>query len=253
MTTPPAPVENPTTPPNPAPTGTDRFFSQEQVNEMIENARKQEKDKLYPTISKADERAAAMEAEVKELTAFRKKAEKDEAARLKAIEDAQKAREEAEMSAKELLDRRNAEFDARLAQIQAENEQRIALMEQEVKYNQLQAYIQRRSVEEANSIVPELIDLINGETPEQVEASIEILKAKSASIAEAARNAGMRSRTAMPGVAPSSGPNGGVTPLDMPGDRQLSAEDIRGMSMQDFAALRKKINMPSGSGRGLFD
>jgi len=253
MTTPPAPVEDPKTPPTPTPTGTDRFFSQEQVNEMIEKARQQEKDKLYPTISKTDERAKQMEEELKELTKFRKTAEKQEADRLKAIEDAQRAKEEAEMSAKELLAKRDADFNARLAQIQAENEQRIALMEQEVKYNQLQAYIQRRATEESNTIVPELMDLINGSTPEEVEASIELLKAKSASIAEAARNAGIRQRTTMPGVAPSSGPNGGVTPLDMPGDRQFTAEDIRGMSMQEFAQLRKKINMPSGSGRGLFD
>lgn len=254
MTTPvlPAIVDDPTTTP-PAPTGTDKFFSQEQVNEMIERARQQEKDKLYPTISKTDERAKLMEEELKELRKFQKAQEKAEADRQKAIEDAQKAKEEAEMSAKDLLAKRDQEFNARLAQIEADNAARIAMMEQEVKYNQLQAYIQRRAAEESNNIVPELLDFINGDTPEQVEASIELLKTKSAAIAEAARNAGVRQRTTMPGVAPSSGPNGGVTPLDMPADRQYSAEDIRGMSMQEFAALRKKINMPSGSGRGLFD
>lgn len=251
MTTP-AIVEDPTPTP-PAPSGTDRFFSQEQVNEMIENARKQEKDKLYPTISKADERAAAMDAELKELRAFQRKQEKVEADRIAAVEKARKEAEEAEMSAKDIIAKRDADFNAKLEQIQRENEQRIALMEQEVKFNQLQAYIQRRLSEEANSIVPELMDFVQGNTPEEVEASIEVLKVKSAAIADAARNAGVRQRTTMPGVAPSSGPNVGVTPLDMPGDRQISAEDIRGMSMQEFAQLRKKINMPSGSGRGLFD
>ena len=252
MTTPPAPIVEDPTPRAPA-TGTDRFFSQEQVNEMIENARKQEKDKLYPTISKADERVKTMEEEVRELTKFRKTAEKQEADRIKAIEDAQKAKEEAEMSAKDLIAKRDQDFNARIAQLQAENEQRIALMEQEVKFNQLQSYITRRAAEEGNSIVPELIDFITGNTPEEVEASIEVLKTKSAAIAEAARNAGVRQRSTMPGVTPSSGPSVGVTPLDMPTDRQFTAEDIRGMSMQEFAALRKKINMPSGSGRGLFD
>lgn len=235
-----------------APKGTDRFFSQEQVNEMIEKARTQEKDKLYPTISKADERAQAMEAELKELRSFQKKQEKAEADRLKAIEDAQKAKEEAEMSAKDLLAKRDQDFAARLEAIQAENERRVALMEQEIKFNQLQAHIQRRIAEEQNNIVPELIDFVSGNTPEEIETSIEILKAKSAAIAEAARNHGVRQRAAMPGVAPSSGSNG-VTPLDQPGDRQYSADDIKGMSMQEFAALRKKIGMPSGSGRGLFD
>lgn len=233
-------------------TGTERFFTQEQVNEMIEKARTQEKDKLYPTIQQTDERAKAMEAELAELKKFRKAQEKAEADRQKAIDDAQRAKEEAEMSAKDLLAKRDQDFNARIEQLQRENEQRIALMEQEVKFNQLQAYIQRRAAEEMNAIEPQLLDFITGNTPEEVEASIEVLKQKSLAIAESARNAGVRQRAAMPGVAPVAGTNG-VTPLDQPGDRQISAEDIRGMSMQEFAALRKRINMPTGSGRGLFD
>lgn len=247
------PVEPPADPTPTAPVGTgDKFFTQEEVNAAIEKAREQEKNKLYPTISKADERAQAMEAQLKELTAFRQKAEKEETKRIKAIEDAEKAKAEAEMSAKDLVAKRDEEFNARLAQIQAENEQRIALMEQEVKFNQLQAYIQRRAAEESSTIVPELLDFINGNSPEEVDASIELLKAKSAAIAESARGARSAQLRQQPGVAPVAGVNG-VTPLDQPGDRQLTAADIRGMSMQDFAALRQKINMPTGSGRGLFD
>lgn len=235
-----------------APQGTDKFFSQEQVNEMIEKARAQEKDKLYPTISKADERAAAMEAELKELRKFQRAQEKAEADRLQAIEDAKKAKEEAEMSAKDFAAKSKAEMEARLAQLQAENDRRVALMEQEIKFNQLQAHIQRRIAEEQNNIVPELIDFISGNTPEEIEASIETLKAKSLAIAEAAKGARMQQQRQMPGVAPVSGANG-VTPLDQPGDRQYSADDIKGMSMQEFAAFRKRVGMPSGSGRGLFD
>jgi hypothetical protein len=251
MTMPAEPVTEPVVAPA-QPAGETKYFTEADVQAMIEKARQQEKDKLYPTISKADERAAAMEAEVKELSAFRKKAEKEEQARAKAIEDAQRAKEEAEMSAKDLVAKRDKEFNDRLAQLQAENEQRIALMEQEVKFNQLQSYITRRAAEESQTIVPELLDFITGNTPEEVEASIAILKEKSAAIADAARGAQIRQRSSLPGVAPSSGTNG-VTIMDQPGDRQLSAEDIRGMSMQEFAALRKKVNMPTGSGRGLFD
>lgn len=234
------------------PKSSDGIFTQAQVNEMIEKARQQEKDKLYPTIEKTDKRAEAMEAELKELTAFRKKAEKEEAARLKAIEDAQRAKEEAELSAKDLLAKRDQEFNSRLEQIQAENERRVAIMEQELKFREIQAYAQRRAMEESNNIVPELIDFIAGETPEEIDASIELLKVKSAAIADAARNAGLRQRAAMPGVAPSSGTTG-ISALDQQGDRQYSAQDIKGMSMQEFAALRKKVGMPNGGGRGLFD
>jgi hypothetical protein len=238
--------------PTPTPQGTGRFFSQEELNAAIEAARKQEKDKLYPAINKTDEANKIMQEELKELQRFKKAQEKTEADRVKAIEDAQKAKEDAEMSAKDFAAKQRVEMEARVDQIQAENEQRIAMMEQEVRFSQLQAYIQRRVGEEQGNIVPELVDFITGNTPDEVEASIEILKAKSAQIAENVRNLQTQQRTRMPGVAPSSGTNG-VTPLDQPGDRQLSAEDIRGMSMAEFAQLRQKIKMPSGSGRGLFD
>jgi hypothetical protein len=234
------------------PQGTDKFFSQEEVNELIEKARSQEKDKLYPTIEKGDQRMAAMDEELKNLKKFRKTQEEAEAARLKAVEDANRAKEEAELSAKELIERRNSEFDARIAQMTADNETRIAMMEQEVKFNQMQAYIQRRIMEESANIVPELVDFVSGDTPEQIEQSIELLKTKSAAIVDAARGARTRQQASMPGVAPVAGTNG-VTPLDQPGDRQVTAEDIRGMNMQEFAALRQRVNMPTGSGRGLFD
>lgn len=251
MTMPAEPVVDPAVAPA-KPAGETKYFTEADVQSMIEKARQQEKDKLYPTISKADERAAAMEAEVKELSAFRKKAEKDEQSRLKAVEDAQRAKEEAEMSAKDLIAKRDAAFDARIAQIQAENELRVAMLEKANEAARLEAYIQRRAAEENSNIVPELVDFINGNTAEEVEASIQVLKAKSQAIAESARGARSAQLRAQPGVAPSSGTNG-VTIMDQPGDRQLSADDIRGMSMQEFAALRKKVNMPSGSGRGLFD
>lgn len=246
-----APKTDDTTTP-PAPQGTGRFFSQEEVNELLNNARTQERDKLYPTIENTDKRAKAMEEELKELQKFRKAAEKQEAERVKALEDAQRAKEEAEMSAKDFAAKQRQEMEARVAQLQAENEAKMALMEQEIKFSQLQAYIQRRVVEESATIVPELVDFISGNTPEEVEASIEVLKAKSAQIAATVRDHQVRQRAQMPGVAPSSGTNG-VTSLDQPGDRQVTAEDIRGMSMAEFAQLRKKIGMPSGSGRGLFD
>lgn len=247
-----APVEETTPTPVPAPTGTTKFYTQEELDAERERVREEEKRKLYGTIEKTDAKAQAMEAELRELTNWRKKAEKEEAARLKAIEDAQKAKEEAELSAKDLVAKRDQEFNARIAQLQADNEARVAAMEMELRFSQLQAYIQRRLAEESATIVPELMDFVTGNTPEEVEASIELMKTKSAAIGESARNARLNQQRSLPGVSPSAGTNG-VTPLDQPGDRQYGADEIRGMSMQEFAALRKKINMPSGSGRGLFD
>jgi hypothetical protein len=236
----------------PAPGGTDKFFSKEEVDAMLNSARTQERDKLYPQLSKADERQKAMDDELKELRKFQKAQEKIEADRLKAIEDANRAKTEAEMSAKEFAENLRQETDARFSQMQADRERSEALYQQELKFMKLQNYIQRRVVEESENIAPELVDFISGDDETQVEASIEMLKAKTAQIVENMRQAGLRQRSQMPGVAPAAGTNG-VGPMDVQGDRQVSAQEIAGMSMSDYAALRKRVGMPSGSGRGLFD
>lgn len=240
------PVQDPA-----APQGTSRFFTEDELNAAIEAARKQEKDKLYPTISKNDERTQAMQTELKELRAFQKKQERTEADRLAAVEAEKTRAAEAEMSAKELIERRQAEFEAKLASIDSENAQRIALMEKEIEYNKLQAYIQRRVNEESDSIAPELLDFIGGNTPEEVEASIARVKEKTAQIVENMRSAGMRQRASLPGVAPVAGTNG-VGPMDQPGDRQLSDQDIKGMGMAEYAQLRQRIGMANTSNQGLF-
>lgn len=234
------------------PEGTSRYFSQEQVNELIENARKQEKDKLYPTISKADERSQAMQEELKELRKFQKQQEKAEAERLKAIEDAQKAKEEAEMSAKEFAEKVRQENEQRVLELQQQQEQERALLKKELEFMQLQNYTQRRIAEEQDNIAPELLDFVTGNSQEEIEASIERVKAKTEAIVANMKQAGIRQRATMPGVAPAAGTNG-VTPLDQQGERQLSAEDIAGMDMSQFAELRQKIGMNGlGSGRGIF-
>lgn len=234
-----------------APQGTSRFFTEEELNAAIERARQQEKDKLYPTIAKGDERSQAMQAELKELRSWQKKQEKVETDREAAIEAERKKAAEAELSAKELVERRDAELQAKMAQFQAENDQRVALMEKELEFTKLQAYTQRRVNEEQEEIAPELIDFVGGNSVEEVEASIERVKAKTAQIVENMKAAGVRQRAGMPGVAPAAGTNG-VGPMDTPGDRQISAEDIKGMGMAEFAQLRQRIGMAGSNNQGLF-
>lgn len=234
-----------------APKGIDRFFSQEEVNALIEKTRQQEKDKLYPQLNKNDERYTALNDELKELRKFQRSAEKTEADRQKAIEDAQRAKEEAELSAKDLLARRDQEFNARLTELQESNAAQIALLQKENELARFQAYVQRRAAEESESIAPELLDLIDGNTPEEVESRIELLKAKTESIANSLRGAATRQRAAMPGVAASAGTNG-IGPLDTPGDRQYSASDIESMGLKDYAAFRQKVGLAGAHNQGLF-
>jgi hypothetical protein len=245
------PDTDPNLPAEDAPKGTDRFFSQEQVNELIEKARQQEKDKLYPQINRNDERWTALNEEVKGLRRVAKDAEKQEADRLAAVEAERTRAAEAEMSAKELIERRQAEFAAQLDTIQRENQSQMLLLQKENEFTRLQAYTQTRINEERDNIAPELIDLVSGNTPDEIEASIATMRAKTEAIAASMRDFQVQRRAGMPGVAPSAGTNG-VTQLDQPGDRQLSDQDIKDMGMAQYAELRKKLGFSGANNNGLF-
>lgn len=229
--------------------------------EAIEQARREERDKLYAQISKGDDRFKAMEAEVERLKQV-------EAERLKEIEkrerEAEKARQkaaEAELSAKELVEKRQQEWQAQLEATRAEQAAQLAAIQEQQKLQQamwekeremaaLQIYIRDAVAAEQDNIAPELLDFIGGNTKEEVDASIQRVKDKTAAIVEGMRQAQIAHRAGMPGTAPSAGATGLTPGLDT-GSQQLSAEDIKNMSMADFAALRQKTGMGS-MGQGIF-
>lgn len=242
------------------------YFTAEQLEtarrEAIEKARTEERDKLYGKIRQTDDQYKAMQAEVDRLKAVEAQAAKDETRRQADIDKAKKKAEEAELSAKELLDKRQAEWDEQRAKDRAEQEARMsafqqqqelqkAMFDKEREMQALQLYI-RDSVEaERENIAPELLDFIDGTTKEEVDASITRVKEKTAAIVEGMRQAQLQQRAGMPGVAPSGGATA-LTPGIDTGDKTLSAQDIKGMSMKDFAALRSRMGMSGGGGQGLF-
>jgi len=97
-----------------------------------------------------------------------------------------------------------------------------------------------------------LIDLINGNTKEEIENSIAVLKEKSASISSSVQQAMQVAKQQMVGVsitAPASGP------LDNDSSQQMYTPDSIGeMSMADYAKQRAKLlgNAASNRGQGLF-
>ena len=117
---------------------------------------------------------------------------------------------------------------------------------------QLALYVRDRVAAEQDNIAPELIDLIGGNTKEEVDASVEDMKARTARIVEGMRQAAIGARAGMPGVASSGGATA-ITPGLDTGQQELSPEDIKGMSMADYAKLRQGLGYAqAGSGRGIF-
>lgn len=220
--------------------------------EDIERARTQEKDKLYSSLEKMKEELGALkereaQAAAKEAERKAQRAQREaEAAKLKEIEA------EKEMGFKELLEKKEAELQAQIESERAEREKALALLERERQFQELQTYRQERLESERENIIPELIDLIKGDSPDEIEQSIGELKTKSARIFESVAQASQQTRKEMVGAritAPASGP------LDNdPANNPVSSTDINNMSMADYAKNRAKLlgSASNNRGQGLF-
>ena len=213
----------------------------------IAKAREQEKAKLYPQMEKMKEELAALKKAKEELAA--KEAEREAKRAAKEAERAAKAREkeESELSFKELLSKKEQEFQSQLESERLEREKAFALLEKERQFQEIESYRYARLEQERDSIVPELIDLINGNSKEEIEQSIAVLKEKSVSILQSAQAAMQAAKQQMVGVsitAPASGP------LDNDSAQNpYSSEGIKDMSMSEYAKIRNKV-LPNANNRG---
>jgi DNA repair exonuclease SbcCD ATPase subunit len=218
----------------------------------LARVREQEKAKLYPQLEKMKEELATLKRlrEEQEAKDAERQARLEAEAREKA--EREKELEESELSFKDLLKKKEEEFNSQLENERLERERAFALLEQERKFQELMQYRQQRLEQERDNIIPELIDLIDGNTPDEVEQSIAGLKDKSARIIDSAQQAMSSARQQMAGAritAPAAGP------LDNDMDqRSYTPDSIRDMSLADYAKQRAKLlgNAASNRGQGLF-
>lgn len=228
-----------------------RTFTEAEVQKF----RKDEKDKVYGELTKAQEELQKFQ----KAEAERQKAEADAKA---AAEAAARKKAEADMDAKQLLESKEAEWnqrfeqsnkqwEERFTQINAEREQERTLAAKEREYHEFLNYRNERLTAERENIAPELIDLVSGNTPDELEASITRLKEKSEQIAQTVQQYAQQARASQRGVSSASFPAVGPD-TDNPGGKQYTAEDIQGMSFEEYAKFRQQAGIGSSQGRGLF-
>ena len=199
-----------------------------------ERVRKEEKDKLYPTIEE-------LQGQVRTLA-------EDREARIAAEEEAQRQaaeeerlRREAEMSALERVQQIEAEMDRRLKDAEERAERERILREREMQFSEVLQYRAQRLAEEADNIMPQFADYVNGNTREDVEAAIQLAKEKTAQVVAEVQQtqfAGRQSLSMPVSGAPS------VTPEALVGSDQqrvLTNEDLRNMDQSEYAALRTQL------------
>lgn len=209
----------------------------------LAKAREQEKAKLYPQIDQLKNELAELK---------RDREERLEAERIAQEEADRQAREqqEAEMDVRELLSKKEMEWEQRLEQERLERENAIALLEKEREFSAITEYRTQRLAEIGDDIIPELRDLVTGNTKDEIDASIAGLAERSSRILEGAQAAMQQARSQMQGTRVTAP----VTELDTDSaQKQFSPEEIAAMSMADYQKYRSTLLGQSGdNNRGLF-
>lgn len=223
-----------------------KVFSEDEV----ENIRKQEKDKLYKKMEESDKRVKTLEEQLNIISAEREKAIKEAEQRAKAEAEAIRQRELEELSAKDLLLKKEDEFNqrindveqqwrARLDEIEQDRQAQAALLDKERRHQELQNYIGRRMQEEQEYIIPELLPLISGNSEDEVELAISRYREASSAILESIQKATSQQQGRLKGAGVTAPP---VGPMETQMEQQtLTAEDIRNMSMEQYQKMRERL------------
>ena len=208
----------------------------------LQRVREQEKSKLYPQIDSLKEEINLLkkDREAQLAEANRIAAEKAEEARKKA---------ESEMDVRTLLEQKEQEWKTQLEEIRQESARKDALLERERQYAELTAYRNRRLAEEQENIMPELVDLISGNSADEIEQSITGLRERSSKILESAQQAMQSARRDMKGTSTTLPP----TMENNSGQQQFTADQIAAMSVTEYAKYRDRL-FPGASNqnKGIF-
>lgn len=250
MTTPLPPSQDLPAPPPAAPSGAhDQVFTSQQVQAMLEVRARELQQAADARLSKQSEQFKSLQDELGQLREFQTRQQDEEKQRQQAITDAQRLKDEEELSAKELLRKYREESEERLAAMKQELATRDALLAKERELQAIREHASRRILEAGDDIMPEFHDYITmGATSvEAVERNIEIAKQKTTAIVEGVRQAQVRRQSGLQPVGTGSGSyeypggNSGTVP-------QYSAEQIAGMipgSEEHLAARRQLAGLGS--------
>lgn len=230
-----------------------QFFT----SEDIERARREERDKLYGRISRSDEKFRTLEEEV---AALRQAAEQRALAEQQAREEAAETlrrKQEDELSARQLIEQREREWQDRFTQFQREQELARVAYEKDKQHLALKNYIERRAREEmANELIgDELIDFINGNNEEEVEASITVLRDKTKRILDGIREGQQQARAGMQGVQGTGAPpvGGPLDNLSAPSQREMTLEELKAIPPSQWGNYRGQFGLTgSDSNQGLY-
>jgi hypothetical protein len=169
--------------------------------------------------------------------------------------DAQRVEAErvAALNEQQRLGEQQQALQRQIADMQQQSATQTALLQREREYSELMAYRSEQLGAHGNEIIPQLRELVTGNTPAEIDASISALTERSASILQDVTAAQMGARTQARGASVTAPP---VGPSDIDsGYETVTAEQIAAMTMQDFAKNRTRLLGAAArpqQGQGLF-
>jgi hypothetical protein len=196
---------------------------------------------LYPQIEK-------LKSELEEIKQMREAELAAKQAEKEAQDAEERTRLEADLDVRELLKKKETEWSEQLERERQERERAFALLEREKTFAEIQNFRQQRLEEEREAIIPELLDLVTGNTQDEINTSIESLKDRSTRILESAQQAMQSARKEMTGSRVTAPPTG---PLDINSEqRNFTADEISAMPMNEYAKYRQRLLSPKAQGKG---
>jgi hypothetical protein len=230
----------PAQPPRQPRSGTDpQTFS----TEDIEKVRQEERARFSTLSTQIDEANA-------ELARFRQQDEERQKAEAKAqreLEKAEKKKQEDEMELRDLIAKKDQEWEAKLEQEHQDREKALALLEQERRHAGLQSYLAQRMMEEGETIVPQLRGLVGGNSEAEIDVKIKELQEISGSIVgdtQAFLQQVSASRPTVGVTAPPIGPAETATQT-----RTLTPDDLKALTPEEYADQRDALLRAASASR----
>lgn len=212
---------------NPA---TGRVFTEEEV----EKIRQQEKDKLYGELNSTRE----------ELRRFREEREAEQRAReeaeQRAAEEAEKAGE-SDMDVRELIQKKEQEWNDRFREVQEKQQQSEALLEQERRFNALNEYKRQQLEAHADDIMPHLRGYVTGNSEEEIQASIQKQIETTNAILQDVQAAQQQQRQQVPTTRVTAPGDAGPLEQQTSSTRTFSAAEIAAMTPAEYAKYRDQL------------
>lgn len=239
----PTPLSMPQQRPAPAnPSQPDSLFSGQQVQAMLETHAREIRQASEARLSEQSQQFQALQSELAGLREFQAQQQAAEEERLRQIADAQRAKDEEDLTAKQLLSRYRQESESELRKLREELAARDALLTKERELQGIRDHAARRIVEEGDAIMPQFHDYVSlGATSvEAVEQNIELARRKTAAIVEEVRQAEIRRQSGLTPVSTGSGSY--EYPGTIPGgQQQYTAEQISAMvpGSEEHMAVRR--------------